>query len=276
LRLKERISDLQRSANQGSQELQGESLELTLKSAIQRVCPLDILDDVPRGRTGADIHQQVRDGAGNGCGLILWEAKDARAWTDTWVDRLKDAQRQADAELAVVVSRALPRSLQSVDPRAGSFALYRDIWVVTPSAAPALAVVLRHLLHRVSHERILRKGQDARMEALHTFLQSNSFRLQVVAVIDAVRGMLADLDSEQRSFHRAWQRRRQRIESLSTCVSQILGGLEGATGRALPDAELSDDEVQPEGSSDSEEPEGSDSISAFLVLDELGNSNSRI
>ena len=100
--LKNSLVEMKKRAEQGSQQTQGESLELELEQKLRAEFPMDIISEVKKGQRGADISQVVVDKLGHKCGTILWESKNAK-WTDGWVAKLKEDQRQAKADIAVLV-----------------------------------------------------------------------------------------------------------------------------------------------------------------------------
>ena len=63
---------------------------------------------VAKGARGADLVHEVRDGTLRVCGTIVWEIKNTRHWQPAWIDKLKADQRAIGANLAVIVSTALP------------------------------------------------------------------------------------------------------------------------------------------------------------------------
>jgi hypothetical protein len=103
------VADLKRKLEQGSQQLQGEALELSLESLLRNAFPLDEIVPVPKGMNGADLLQHVRSPSGHCCGTIIWEAKQTKAWQPAWLRKLKDDQQAIGAELAVIVTAAMPR-----------------------------------------------------------------------------------------------------------------------------------------------------------------------
>ncbi|HEX2650304.1 MAG TPA: DUF2130 domain-containing protein, partial [Burkholderiales bacterium] len=74
------LAEAKRKAEQGSQQLQGEALELSLEALLKSAFPLDEILPVPKGVNGADLIQRVRSPSGAVCGTILWEAKQTKAW----------------------------------------------------------------------------------------------------------------------------------------------------------------------------------------------------
>ena len=96
-----KIADLQiqleealRRARVGSQQLQGEVLELDLEETLRGYFPNDAIEPVGKGIKGADIRQIVKSPKGYVCGVILWETKRTKAWKDEWINKLKDDMRK--------------------------------------------------------------------------------------------------------------------------------------------------------------------------------------
>ena len=69
--LKKSLEDAQRKANQGSQQLQGEVLELELEEVLKREFPIDEIKEVGKGVRGADLIQIVKDSIGREVGKIV-------------------------------------------------------------------------------------------------------------------------------------------------------------------------------------------------------------
>jgi hypothetical protein len=112
--LRTQIEDLRRKSEQASQQLQGEVLEVALEELLRQQFPFDEIAPVPKGIHGGDALQTVRDGSGTVCGSILWESKRTKSWSDGWLPKLRDDQRAAKAQLAILVSTELPRSVSTL------------------------------------------------------------------------------------------------------------------------------------------------------------------
>jgi hypothetical protein len=100
--------ELKRKLEQGSQQIQGEVLELQLEEMLRSAFPMDHIEPVPKGVNGADVIHKVLTRSGRLCGTIVWESKRTKAWSDGWLQKLKEDQRKLTAEIAVLVSEALP------------------------------------------------------------------------------------------------------------------------------------------------------------------------
>ena len=150
--LQERIEELRQRAEQGSMQLQGETLEVALEADLRLAFPADEILEIKKGERGADVKQLVRTSSGLHCGVILWEAKRAKNWTPNWLAKLKDDQREAKAELAVLITTCLPQGQRGIGQVDG-------IWVCEPPFACALAGALRHGLINTTIQRTQESGR---------------------------------------------------------------------------------------------------------------------
>lgn len=233
------IDELRRKSNQGSQERQGETLELDIEAALGGRFPRDVLRPVPKGVQGADLLQEVRDASLAACGLIVWEFKSTRHWQPAWLAKLRDDQRACGAAVAVLVSAALPEEAR------GGFALIDGVWVCGLTAWPALATVLREQLLQISFARNAATGMDERMKALHAYLSGDAFRHKVEAIVEAFTTLQDQLGRERRAMERLWKERERQLDRIVTSTAGMYGELRGTIGGAMaPIAALElDDEV---------------------------------
>ena len=191
--LREQIEVLKQKSEQGSQQLQGEVLELDLEAILRREFPIDEIKPVPKGMPGSDIIHLVRDSAGGGCGTIIWELKRTKNWSDTWLPKLRNDQRAANACLAILVSDELPRSIDT-------FAFIEGIWVTNRACCVGLALALRSGLLDVSSARRAVQGQQGKMEALYNYLSSTAFKNRITGIVEAFGTMQKDLTEEKRAI----------------------------------------------------------------------------
>jgi len=105
--MQRQVEELKRKAEQGSQQLQGEVQELALEATLRAKFPRDLIEPVPKGEFGGDVLQRVIGPLDQQCGSILWESKRTKNWTDSWLAKLREDQRTAKADIALIVSNAL-------------------------------------------------------------------------------------------------------------------------------------------------------------------------
>ena len=123
--MQRKIEELKHRAEQGSQQLQGEVQELELEDLLRSKFPFDAIEPVAKGEFGGDVLQRVIGANGQQSGTILWESKRTKNWSDTWLPKLRKDQRTAKAEIAVIISQALPKDVETFETIDG-------VWVTHP------------------------------------------------------------------------------------------------------------------------------------------------
>jgi len=217
--------DLARKLEQGSQKTQGEVLELELEELLKIEFPHDEISPVPNGVTGADIVQKVIDKAGRTCGLITWETKKTKFWNENWIQKLKDDQRAIKADLAVIVSAALPEDVKGF--------LFRDgVWICDIKLIIPLATALRINLESVTREKSMSVGKNEKMEVLYSYLTGIEFKQRVEAIVEAFTNMDASLKKERIAYEKIWAEREKQIKKVITNTVGMYGDLSGLV--ALP------------------------------------------
>lgn len=220
--------ELRRKLEQGSQQLQGEVLELELESLLTTAFPLDQVEEVKKGVRGADVIQTVVTRSGNLCGKLVWESKRAENWSNNWIAKLKDDQQAANAELAVLVTTAFP--VDTPEP----FIYHEDVWVVRPFAIRPVAEALRMTLLEKHKQRVVNEGRNEKVEALYDYLCSPQFAQKIRGVIDAYSAMKTDLDKERAAMERLWKKREMQLQRITTNMLGLSGELQGIAENALP------------------------------------------
>lgn len=228
--LRKQIDDMKRKAEQGSQQTQGEVLELALEDLLQQTFPIDGIEDVPKGIRGGDVIQRVISSAGIDCGTILWETKRTKNWSDSWLAKLRQDQREAKAALAILVTTALPAGVDH-------FALVDGIWVCDWACAVHVAAALRSGLLEVAKARRALEGQQSKMESVYNYLASTEFRNRVAGIVEAFATMRSDLESEKRAIQKQWAKREKQIDQAIGCTAGMYGDLQGIIGASLPEIE---------------------------------------
>jgi hypothetical protein len=225
--MRKQIDDLKRKAEQGSQQVQGEVLELQIEEMLKQEFPFDNIEPVPKGIKGADAVQVVKAQSGKVCGKVLWESKRTKNWSDTWIQKAKDDQREAKAHLVVIVSEVLPNGVSQ-------FKQINGVWVVSISLALDLSRALRFMLLEVAREKSFQDGKTEKMEILYNYLTGPEFRNRLEAILEGFITLKKDLDSEKRAMEKIWSKREKQIDKVIKSISGMHGELEGIAGPSLP------------------------------------------
>jgi hypothetical protein len=235
--MQRKIEELQRKAEQGSQQLQGEAFELELEDSLRVAFPGDTIEPVAKGELGADLVHTVYGPAGSIAGTIIWEIKNTRNWSDGWLAKLRSDQRMINADEALIVSQALPKGCASFDFMEG-------VWVTGPHCVLPVAAALREKLLCVAAAKRSSEGQHTKMERVFDYLTGPRFRHRVEAILEQFKDMQTDLDRERKFISKQWAKRSEQIQDVLISTAGMYGDLQGIVGQSIPELEgLSDIEL---------------------------------
>lgn len=226
--LKKSLEDAQLKANQGSQQLQGEVLELDLEEFLHSSFPHDEINPVGKGVRGADISQVVRTNLGTTCGVILWEFKRTKAWVDDWAGKLKDDMRSAKANIPVIITTVLPKEIKS------GFGFFQGVWVAEPKYIHPLAEILRKNLIDVAREKHNGQDRGTKADLIYTYLTSDAFVQQIQSIIEVHQNMQLQIQKERISFEKIWKEREAQAQRIIISTAGIYGSIQGVAGQSLP------------------------------------------
>lgn len=224
--LQKSLADAQRKAEQGSQQNQGEILELDLEGDLRTEFPIDEIVEVKKGQRGADIIQTVKNQRLEKCGILLWESKNA-SWQPSWIAKFKEDIRNASANIGVIVSKELPDEYGDMKNIDGS------VWVVKPKLALALAVAMRSQIINVYTANHNSENKDEKMEVLYQFLTGPEFRHRIESIVENYGTLQNEIEKEKRSAQLRWTKQEKSIRAVIDNTIGMYGDLQGITGGAM-------------------------------------------
>ena len=232
------VEELRRKSEQGSQQAQGEVLELEIESVLKEAFVHDTIEPVAKGVRGSDVVQRVQTRTGQPVGAISWEIKRTKRWDAGWPAKLKDDQRAAKAELAVIITTVLPDDVKHIGQVEG-------VWVCDVQSFVGLALVLRASLIELAQARQAQDGRKEKAEELYDYIQGVEFRGHVEALVESFATMRDDLEAEKRAVEKLWAKRDKQIAKALTSASRFYGSLQGLAGATLPEIASLTLEVRP-------------------------------
>jgi hypothetical protein len=217
------IEDAKRKAEQGSMQVQGESLETIIESWLASQFPFDSVEEVKKGAFGADCVQTIHTRELQNCGVICYESKNTKAWSDGWIAKLKQDMLKVNADLGVLVTSVYPNDMDRMG-------FVDGIWICSLDEFKGSVSLLRESLIRV-HKTVQREeNRGDKMALLYNYLTGNEFQLQLKSIVDGFITMQTELDKERRSLMASWKRRQKLIDGVLQNTTEMYGSLQGIAG----------------------------------------------
>ncbi len=228
-----------RKAEQGSMQLQGEAQELILEEMLAMAFPFDLISEVGKGIRGADCIQTVRNHLGQECGKIIYESKRTEGFAGDWIDKLKKDMLATGADIAVIVTKTMPKDLQQFGEKNG-------VYICTFPEAKSLAAVLRNAILKLSEARKSQENKGEKMVAMYNYLTSHEFIGNMNAMREGFRSLRSMMQKEKEDFEKSWKKKEKHIEMIIQNSLHISGSVEGLAGQDLINMQLLDgeDELQ--------------------------------
>jgi len=220
---KKLIEEMKRKSEQGSMQLQGEVQELALEQLLRDAFPFDVVQEVGKGIKGADCIQTVRNSFGQECGKIIFESKRTKDFSADWIEKLKADMRILNADIAVIVTQAMPKDMTGFGEKDG-------IWVCNFSEARGLVYVLREGIIKVYNAGKSQENKGDKMTLLYNYLTSGEFSEQWKAIREGFMRMKVSIQRERDQMEKLWKAREKELEKVLLNAAHIRGSIEGIAG----------------------------------------------
>jgi hypothetical protein len=237
-RLREQLTTAKQVAEQGSQQQQGEVLELEIENALIGAFPFDTIEEVKKGERGCDVLQTVNDRTIQNCGLILWECKNAKTYAGNWLTKLRDEIAEKKAQAGVIV-------FNSPDAGKDFEQLAENVWLVRPRHALMVAAFLRDACIKIAIANLNAEGKDLKMDMLYNYLTSTEFSNRIRYIIESYDEMAKQLTKEKKQAQKRWAAQEKILEKVTTSLYGLSGDLCGIAGQniiALPELDGGDED----------------------------------
>jgi hypothetical protein len=218
--------EMKRKQEQGSMQLQGEVQELAIEEWLMSQFPLDTIDEIKKGARGGDCVQIVNTRTKQNCGTIYYESKRTKDFQPSWIEKFKTDIRIKGANIGVLVTDVYPSDMQRMGLKDG-------IWICSYEEFKGLCKVLRESIVQLDSALATQENKGDKMSLLYDFLTSNTFRMQIEAIVEGFSQMQSDLDSEKRAMQRIWKTREKQIEKVITNTIDMYGSIKGIAGNAI-------------------------------------------
>lgn len=229
--LKNKLDDAKKRAEQGSMQLQGEIQELEIIEMLQDFHPYDEITQSKKGANAADILQVVKTQSGHECGKIYYESKRTKSWSNDWVQKFKQDNLNAKADILVLVTNALPKDIER-------YGIIDGVWICSFNDVRELSLVLRYGLLKLQQVAIANIGKDTKMEMLYKYLTSEEFKNLFESIITGFKSIQDSHSVEKLRMQRLWKEREKILEQVLSNSVEFYGSLKGIAGASIHNIEF--------------------------------------
>lgn len=222
-----KLQEAEAKAAAAGAQARGDLQEENILDRLKALYPADDIEQLAKSRGGADILHAVRSNERNVVGSILWESKNTQYWSDSWLPKLREDQRRANADIAVLVSTALPED----QPKGG----FRDgVLVLRSDTVEEVAPILRQSLINIQQQKAAGHLQDEKARRILEYLGGKEFNLLLTGIVEDMSAFRELDDKEERLVLRAVAQRRELRQRSTRRLARMFGTLQGIMG-SLPE-----------------------------------------
>jgi hypothetical protein len=232
--MERRAEEMKRKAEQGSMQLQGEVQELALEELLRAAFPFDTISEVGKGMRGADCILTIHNNHGQECGRIIYESKRTQSFSVDWIEKLKADMRSQAADVAVIVTHAMPKDMNIFGEKDG-------VYICSFAEVRALTHILRNGVIEIFKAGRTQENKGDKMNLLYDYLTGGEFAEQWKAIREGFHSMRQSLQRERDTMERLWKAREKQLEKVLLNAAHIRGSIEGIAGKDVIDVNLIED-----------------------------------
>ena len=218
--------EMKRKQEQGSMQLQGEVQELAIEEILRSIFPFDEITEVPKGVSGADVIQKVRNHFGQEVGKIVFESKRTKAFSNEWIQKLKNDAVLVKADICILVTEAMPDGIEKIGQK-------DNVWICSFNDFKGLVMVIRESLIKINEAFSSQTNKGEKMQMLYDYLMSNEFLMQVGAIVDGFSELQKGYIQERNAMERIWKQREKQLEKVMLNTNHFLGSIQGIAGNSI-------------------------------------------
>ena len=228
---KKLADEMKRRAEQGSMQRQGEVQELLLEDILKENFPFDIIEEVGKGVEGADCIQLIRNNSDMVIGRIIYESKRTKAWSNSWIDKLKNDKRTSGSDVAILVSQVFPKDMEKFGEKDG-------VWICNFSEVSSVSYLLRNGIIKIHEVQRSQENKGDKMQMLYDYLTGNEFRGQMEAIVEGFVAMKQSITKERIQMEKLWKEREKQLDKVLLSTSGLYGSVKGIAGASVNDIPL--------------------------------------
>lgn len=231
--LKQKLSDATLRIEQGSMQMQGEMMELTVEEIVRNSFPTDEVIEIKKGQKGGDSVQAVRSSLGSECGRILYEVKNTKAWSDSFIDKIKTDNLDSKCDLLVIVTKTPPKEMENKH-----FMLLNGVWVTSLIHLSDMVTLLRFGLLKVQEQRQLHQNGDSKAHMLYAFLTSQECQSLFNSMMDGLKTLQEMNQEEERKLQTLFKKREKQLQQILSNFISYYGSVKSISNESIQDIEM--------------------------------------
>jgi hypothetical protein len=212
-KLQEQVADLQRQLEKKTSDELGSMSEEDLTRVLKDAFPDDKITRVAKGEEGGDVKQEVMY-KGIPCGLIVYESKNVKTWSNSFLARAKDYRTIYNTPYVVLVSISFPA-------KENHFCIKEGIIVVHPSIVVYVAAIIRQSILQLHRASLSLEEKETKMHEIYSYLAGDEFRVRLGEIFGSVKDLKKFQSEEKTRHNKLWSDQEQKFNLIQQSAFKI-------------------------------------------------------
>ena len=226
--LTQKLDEARQRATQGSMQRQGEAQELVIEQILTEMYPTDSIDEIKKGAKGADCVQTIKTQSGIEAGKIVYESKNTKSWSNSFIKKLKQDNLVTKADIMVIITKSMPKEVN------GKYGIIDGVWITTLENLKDLSLLLRYGLLKTYSVMITQEDKKDKMSLLYNYLTSEEFKSVFESILDGFKSLQDSHHDEQRKLQLLWKRREKHLEQVLGSTIEFYGSIKSISENSIP------------------------------------------
>lgn len=131
--------------------------------------------------------------------------------------------RSQGADVAVIVTQALPKDMNSFGEKDG-------IWICSFAEVKPIVQMLRDSIIKIAASQKSQENKGDKMHLLYNYLTSREFAEQWQAIREGFMSMRLSIQKERDAMEKLWKAREKQLEKVLLSAAHVRGSIEGISG----------------------------------------------
>jgi hypothetical protein len=230
--LKQKVDEMQRKmeVSSQSQQLAGESLEITIEQQLRETHTLDEIISVGKGKPGADCIQKVKSTSGITIGSIIYEIKNTSKFNSAFITKLRTDNVSQKSELMVLVSRAMPTEKK--------FLIIDEVFICTPDLVREVSLILRFLLFKIESFKLKENMKSSKATLLYEYITAPHFANLFSQILDTAKALQDQHSQEKLRIQKIWRERELLIDRLLAYNISMYSDIRSISDESIPEIKM--------------------------------------
>ena len=213
--------DIGASGSRSQVQVSGEAAETIVQKKLEQAFPDDVVEEVKRGKSGADWIIKINERKGRAIAKIAVEVKNTKSFSNGWIPKLKADMKDSSINTGVIITRSFPKNVDDSLP----FFEQKNILIcrIDPRYyISALALIRKSLIEKSTMIDVAQARKTSAPEEVFDYITSEEFINQMRNIWDEINDQENKIDKKEVIYKRFIREERESLAVIKDALESSL------------------------------------------------------